>query len=224
MLALAIGAFLLFRLGVPFVGGARNQPPKKYLGSVCLDPGHGGTDIGASNQNILERDINLDVSLRVQNILQADGYKVYMTRTTNDSYLTNEDRVNYCNSTDASLLVAIHQNYFDDGSTDYTMALYYTPDSRGLAASLANSTAASLSTSNDGIGSFDDGELMRARMPAALIEGLFISSDREYALITQDGSTRLAAEATGIARGVENYFKNPDQQPTQDTVLDQAGT
>ena len=217
LLAATIG---VLHFGLPFEGGARRLPPKHYLGSVCLDPGHGGNDMGASNQDLIERDINLSVAQQVRSKLEADGYQVFMTRTDNDSYLTNEDRVSYCNSTNANLLVSIHQNYFTDNTTDYTVALYYNQNSRGLAASLANATAAQLGTANNGISSFDDGELMRARMPAALIEGLFISSDSEYGLITAAGSGRLAGEALGIARGIEDYFRNPDQRPTQDAVLD----
>lgn len=224
ILTLALIGLLLLKSGSILHLFSSSQPAKKYLGSVCLDPGHGGDDTGAINQDLLERDLNLRVALRVQSILQSEDYRVYMTRTSNDQYLTNDNRVTFCNDTKANLLVAIHQNYFTDNVTDYTMALYYNQNSRGLAASLANATAARLGTENDGISRFNDGELMRAQMPAALIEGLFISSDQEYAQISETGSVRLAVEAEGIADGIRNFFKNPNQQPTQETDLNQAGS
>ncbi len=222
---LILGAvFSIFKLVslIPSGSAHAKKPEKKILGSVCLDPGHGGSDTGAINQNLFERDLNLRVAERAESILENDGYKVYMTRTTNDPYLTNNDRVTFCNGTNADILVAIHQNYFTGSTTDYTTVLYYNQSSRGLAASLANAEAASLDTVNNGIANFGDGELMRAKMPSALVEGLFISNDHEYSLINADGSTRLADEADGIVQGIENYFNNPKQKPTQDTVLDQA--
>ncbi len=225
VVVIVIGTTLAIIKGVSLIPDGlvhAKKSDKRTLGSVCLDPGHGGSDTGANNQDLYERDLNLRVAERVESILENDGYKVYMTRTTNDPYLTNNDRVTFCNGKNTDILVAIHQNYFTDSATDYTTALYYNQNSRGLAASLANAEAARLGTTNNGIASFDDGELMRAKMPAALVEGFFISSDREYSLISAAGSTRLADEASGIVQGVENYFKNPNQKPTQDTVLDQA--
>lgn len=56
-----------------------------YLYDILIDPGHGGSDNGASNEYINEKEINLKVSLYEKCRYESHGYKVYMTRTT-DTY------------------------------------------------------------------------------------------------------------------------------------------
>lgn len=217
-----IGIFL--KHGSLLTAQKTTPKPVKYTKTqtICLDPGHGGTDTGATYEDLTERDINLSVALEVRTILNKDGYQVFMTRTTNSPYLTNNDRVTYCNSKKATILVAIHQNDFTDNTTDYTLSLFYNTNAQSLAASLTNSTSSLLGITNDGIASFDDGELMRANMPATLIEGLFITNSQEYTDLTSGHSTRISLEAQGIVNGIENYFGNNNQQATQIQTLDQA--
>jgi N-acetylmuramoyl-L-alanine amidase len=180
--------------------------------TVCLDPGHGGVDPGATNQNITERDINLTVALQVRELLERQGYRVFMTRTTNDSSLSNHDRYTYCNQRHATIMVSIHHNFFDDTSTDYDTALYYKDADQALATSVLGATSAKLGLTNDGITQFDDGVLSESNMPAALSEAFFVTDDDEYAKLTQPGSSRLGDEAQGIATGIMNYFA-PAQKP-----------
>jgi N-acetylmuramoyl-L-alanine amidase len=47
---------------------------------VVIDPGHGGYDGGAQWGDVLEKDINLDISLQLRDILLAGGYRVALTR------------------------------------------------------------------------------------------------------------------------------------------------
>ena len=48
---------------------------------ICIDAGHGGSDPGkVGNSNILEKDINLSLALKLQKLLEKKNYKVYMTR------------------------------------------------------------------------------------------------------------------------------------------------
>lgn len=49
---------------------------------VFIDPGHGGTDPGATGNGLKEKDLNLSIALKVQRILQAQGIEVVMSRTT----------------------------------------------------------------------------------------------------------------------------------------------
>ena len=182
--------------------------------TVCLDPGHGGSDPGASNNNITERDINLTVALGVRDLLQSQGYKVYMTRTTNDPTLSNADRYHYCNNQKATIMVSIHHNYFTDTSVDYDSSLYYKPQDLALATSIVAATSSKLGLSNNGVASFQDGVLSESNMPASLSEGFFITNDAEYAKLTAPGSTRLTDEAAGIDAGIIGYFANPSPPAT----------
>ena len=57
-----------------------------YLYDVLINPGHGGTDSGAVNAYITEKEMNLTVSMYEKCRYEAHGLRVYMTRTTNDVY------------------------------------------------------------------------------------------------------------------------------------------
>jgi N-acetylmuramoyl-L-alanine amidase len=179
--------------------------------TICLDPGHGGDDPGAttSDGTITERDINLQVAQQVEQSLQTAGYKVYMTRTTNDETLSNHDRYTYCNNQHATIMVSIHHNDYSDSTVDYSTALFYKDQDQALASSILDSVSSKLQTTNDNIAQFEDGVLSESTMPAALSEGFFITSDNEYAQLTAANSTRLSDEAAGITTGIMNYFTKP---------------
>ncbi len=179
--------------------------------TVCLDPGHGGSDPGALSNDgtISERDINLIVAKQVEANLEKDGYQVFMTRTSNDQTLTNHDRYSYCNSLHATILVSIHHNFFQDSTVDYASALFYKDQDQALANTILASVANKLNIPNDNISQFDDGVLSESTMPAALSEGFFITSDYEYSQLTMAGSTRLNDEADAISQGIITYFTQP---------------
>lgn len=185
---------------------AREYPAK----SVCLDPGHGGEDMGATNGKISEAEINLKVAKIVQAELQGK-YQVFMTRE-DDSFLAKRARANYCNSVYADILVSIHHNsYKQDRSVNYSTVLYYKDEDQLLASSLLSSTSKKLKTENKGVAKFNNSLLWVAKMPAVLTEAFFITSTREYQDITNQNSARLRDEATSIAEGIVRYFENPSQ-------------
>ena len=179
--------------------------------TVCLDPGHGGTDPGAPSNDgsITERDINLVVGKQVEKNLESAGYQVFMTRTSNDQTLSNHDRYTYCNAQHATIMISIHHNDFADSSVDYATALFYKDQDQALATSILDSVATKLAVQNDGIAQFNDGILSESTMPAALSEGFFITSDAEFSQLTAAGSTRLNDEANAISAGIINYFTQP---------------
>lgn len=77
---------------------------------IVVDPGHGGHDPGAMHNGLVEKDITLDVALRLKKILEDDyGYDVLMTRG-QDRYVALEERTAYANSNGADLFVSVHVN------------------------------------------------------------------------------------------------------------------
>ncbi len=83
--------------------------PKSSLMTIVVDPGHGGKDVGAINGTDYEKNINLQVALRLVNKLRAKGFKVFMTRS-KDTDVTLEQRTNFATSMKANLFVSIHCN------------------------------------------------------------------------------------------------------------------
>ena len=54
---------------------------QKSMGNISIDPGHGGVDGGAmDNQGLIEKDINLDISLDLKRQFESDGFDIVMTR------------------------------------------------------------------------------------------------------------------------------------------------
>lgn len=107
------------------------------IATIVIDPGHGpwvnldtepiapGSNItkrkygvGASgiSTGTRERDINLNVSLQLRDLLVQAGFSVIMTRTTNEVISSNIDRVNLANDNDADLMIRVHSDSFNDTS------------------------------------------------------------------------------------------------------------
>lgn len=92
--------------------GARDgKPPAPKIHKVVLDPGHGGKDPGARTpQGMVEKEIALDVALRLKRLLQAEtSWQVVLTRE-EDLYLSLEERTAIANREKADLFVSLHVN------------------------------------------------------------------------------------------------------------------
>lgn len=105
--------------------------------TVVIDPGHGGKDPGASDNGVVEKNVNLAVGLELEKVLSARGYKVVMTRNT-DVYLTLQDRTDIANMENADLFVSVHVNALPNkksmtGFEIYIMALPTDKDAMNLA-------------------------------------------------------------------------------------------
>lgn len=94
---------------------------EKRISVVVIDPGHGGKDFGASVGNTKEKDIVLDLALRLGNSIKSKypEIKVIYTRT-NDVFIPLYDRANLANKNKADLFISIHVNGTDKTSVQGT--------------------------------------------------------------------------------------------------------
>ena len=189
---------------------------------VVLDPGHGGTETGAVGEDgLLEKDLNLDVAIRVAALLEAEGVAVLLTRT-DDIRLTLASRAEIARSVDAMALVSIHHNADPDGPSEApgTEVWYQIddPESRRLSGLVYEESFAALEPfAVDWVADDDAGVKYRlnqrgtdyygilresAGIPAALAELAFLSNPAEEALLAGDDyrDTVAAAVADGIIR------------------------
>ncbi len=160
---------------------------------ICLDPGHGGSDPGAVNEeyDLQEKDINLDVSYGLKALLEDDGAEVVMTRT-DDSSKSNNDRYTFCNEEQATILVSVHTNSTTDPDVDGSMALYFHPQDKILAGAIYDVMYPDLrETAPDsdnftgfGLSRFASGVLLKSDMPSAMMEPLFMSNPAEADWLT----------------------------------------
>jgi len=83
---------------------------KNAIDVVVVDPGHGGEDLGAVGPGgTLEKEINLDISLKLKDMLEDEGFNVILTRD-DDRFITLADRTKIANEAGADLFISIHAN------------------------------------------------------------------------------------------------------------------
>lgn len=123
---------IIFRtyLVLTFVDAAPGQHRK----TLVIDPGHGGSALGATSNFLIEKDLNLDIALLSRDLFYQHGYDVYMTRA-DDSNPSLLDRADTANILNADGMISIHNNSMPDDMPDAAKKLY-----RGTTA-LYNSTA-----------------------------------------------------------------------------------
>ncbi len=87
-----------------------NTSSKKYRYRVVIDAGHGGKDTGAiCCGNKKEKLVVFSVASKVKKKLEAQGFKVYMTRD-NDSFVKLPKRTEFANKKRADIFISIHAN------------------------------------------------------------------------------------------------------------------
>jgi N-acetylmuramoyl-L-alanine amidase len=80
---------------------------------IVIDAGHGGKEHGAiSDSGVSEKDITLDIALRLRRLMENARFEVIMTRET-DQRISLEKRVAFANSSNADLFVSIHVNWME---------------------------------------------------------------------------------------------------------------
>jgi len=120
--ALVLSLLLLVSIFPNAVGA-----PKSDGKIIVVDAGHGGVDGGATScTGVLESKINLQIALKLNDLMQFLGYETVMVRTTDTSIHTKGDsiaaqkvsdlkeRVRIVNETENAVLISIHQNTFSD--------------------------------------------------------------------------------------------------------------
>lgn len=189
---------------------------------ILIDPGHGGIDGGAKSKNgTIEKDINLQISLKLRDNLEEKGYKVYMTRDEDEGLYQKgktvrekkrEDlnrRVEMKKETACDIFVSIHQNMFPQ-SKCYGAQVWYASNENSL--NLANVVQESIKESvkdNNKRVSKPAAEaylILRDKYEGAsiLVECGFLSNLDEESRLKSDSHQNLIVE--GISNGIDKYF------------------
>jgi len=176
----------------------------RYL--IALDAGHGGTTPGAVSGGCEEKVLNLDVIMKLNNILKAQGYDTYLTRD-KDEYVSLSERADSANVLKANIFISVHNNSFTS-SAKGTETLYNSQakeQGKRLAATIQTHLVEELNRNNRGVIDRPDLAVLNSTyMPAALTEIMFMSNQEELGLIKQESVRQKTAEA--IAKAVNEYF------------------
>ena len=190
---------LLSREAAFYVNGIANAE-KGY--TVVIDSGHGGTDPGKiAADGTMEKDINLQIALKLQTYLEAADVTVIMTRTT-DEGLHNADasnkkaqdmknRIAIMEKSGADLVVSIHQNSYSDSAIHGAQVFYYTTseESKALAETLQDILVSDLDPDNHRKAKANSSYylLKKTPLPIVIVECGFLSNAKEAALLKSDG-------------------------------------
>ena len=163
---------------------------------------------------ILEKDVNLDIGLRLDGYLRGRGARTILTRTTDlaggDRPYTTvgadlRARVDIANEAGAELFVSVHNNALSrTASGSETYHFYYSSASaRLLAQDVQAELVAALGLPDRGVKSAGFYVLRHTVMPAVLVEGAFLTNPSEALLLADPNVRQRIAEAVG--RGVERF-------------------
>lgn len=174
---------------------------------IVLDAGHGGKDAGAVNSTLglREKDLNLQMILKLGAKLSQRGYNVQYTRT-EDNFLELMEIPRIGNSYDPDIFISIHQNSAKT-STPYGLETYYykpSNDSQPLAKSIHTKLISQSGAFDRGVKTAPFVVIKHSSSPAVLIEVGFISNYAEAPKLATDSYQEILTNA--IADGVDNYF------------------
>ncbi len=190
---------------------------EKYI--VALDPGHGGYDPGSSSEDgILEKDLTLDIALKVGKLLEKENVKVVYTRTSDKvSWVDDnvEDLYTRCkivNEKNADVFISIHMNFIEEMQDEvYGSEVWYSssnPGGKKFATVMEKALKEGNYTESRGIRDDADSPVYifyGSKMPTILIETGFISNKKDMSVInSKKGQEKIAG---AIKEGILNYLK-----------------
>lgn len=196
--------------------------PVKNRKCIIIDAGHGGMDGGATScTGVLESNINLEISLRLNDLIHLLGYKTCMIRTSDTSVNTTGDtiaqkkvsdlkeRVRIVNETENALLISIHQNTFPEGKYSGAQVFYAASDgSEALARALQDNLILALNPGSSRRCKKSSGVYLMEHIDCTgvLIECGFLSNPTEEAKLRSDAYQKklccvIAATLSGYLSG-----------------------
>ena len=184
---------------------------------ITVDAGHGGRDPGTSYRNINEKDINLEISKKLETKLTQYGAIVYMVRDSDidlssiyDSKKKRGDlyrRIKYIEKNRSDLYLSIHLNWYKNSSYRGAEVLYnnINENNKILASSLQKKFNKEIGTERK-IKTTDLYLYRNTKVPGVLIECGFISNYQDRILVTTKQGQEKISEI--ITDGIIDYLKS----------------
>ncbi|MDR1773708.1 MAG: N-acetylmuramoyl-L-alanine amidase CwlD [Clostridioides sp.] len=224
-----VGMLAVIAIGFVLIVQIRNRSEEtmKYTPvtnkTVILDAGHGGIDPGAMNkdQTILEKEVNLSITMKLRELIESSGGLVILTREDDSSLYEEGDktirqkyqenlnnRKKIIKESAADMFVSIHLNAF--AQSQYFGAQTFYPEGKDDSKKLAKYVQDELKrvvdkTNNRVIKSKDDMYLLKDNeIPSMLIECGFLSNEKESKLLNDEEYQEKIAWAIFV--GIQKYM------------------
>ena len=197
--------------------------------TIIVDAGHGGIDPGSmtDDQSVKEKDVNLKITKKVKELLEASGTMVILTRNDDTSLYTEQvgktirqkynenlkNRKKIIQESSADMFISIHLNKFQE-SKYYGAQTFYPAgkeDDKQLATYIQGELKRVVDkTNNRKIKSTNDIYLIKDNeIPSTLIECGFLSNDKEAKLLNDEEYQDQIAWAIYV--GIQKYFSETEQ-------------
>ncbi|GHT17461.1 hypothetical protein AGMMS49573_09330 [Endomicrobiia bacterium] len=176
---------------------------------IVLDAGHGGADVGATYGGIFEKDITLDMTKKVAELLKKEGVKVVLTRS-DDSTQSLQDRVVIGNGQAPDAFVSIHVNASEKSDIIGLETHWYHDRSLKLAEIVHVNFSASVASPDRGLFKSKFYVINHTTMPAVLLETGFISNEQERHQLISESRQNETAQA--IANGIIMFLASKYDQ------------
>ena len=207
---------------------------------VAIDASHQGTDadlteeepVGPGSETMIkgfsegtsgtatgleENELNLEVATKLKEILEERGYEVFMTREDADTQLSEVERAELVNASDAQILISLHANGGDDSSergacvqapsyeNPYITDTDIVKKSNALADIVLQSYCNRTGLTEKGLYNVDSrAQINWSKIPVIVLEMGFMSNTEDDTYMAEDTNQQKMAE--GIADGIDLYF------------------
>ncbi|MEP0814393.1 MAG: N-acetylmuramoyl-L-alanine amidase [bacterium] len=174
--------------------------------AIMLDAGHGGSDPGALSPftELQEKEINLDIALRLQAYLGKKGQSVYLTRD-DDFFISLQERADIANRILPMVFVSVHTNSIGNPDIKGAMTFHFESSGEGkkLAAYIQQNLVNRCRVTDKGVRTANFFVLRETVVPAVLVEVGFITNSQEESLLSTPEYRQKLAEAIG--EGILDY-------------------
>ena len=195
---------------------------------IVIDAGHGGIDPGKVGvNNILEKDINLSIAMKLKNLLEQQDIQVVMTREEDIGLYSDADknrkradlnqRIKIIQESNPDFAVSIHQNSYTEEYVKGAQVFYHSQSLEGkkLAELLQTQIVSTINDGNHRKAKSNSSYYMlkHTECPLVIVECGFLSNNEEATKLTEDDYQDKMA--LGILQGIMQYIEKMGSGQTE---------
>ena len=187
---------------------------------IVIDAGHGGKDFGAQSHGSSksqEKVLTLATGLFLNDALERMGYQTILTRG-EDFFVPLKLRAEFANGNRAALFISVHYNAASNKEAEGVEVYYYpsetmqerTAESKVLAETVLRHLISDTSMKSRGVKKGDFAVIRETKMPAILVEGGFLTNEKEANRLRDPQVQKTIAES--IASGIHEYLHSASKR------------